>query len=168
MPKRLILMRHAKSSWDDDSLDDHDRPLNDRGIAACEAIGGWLAGNGFAPDDVLCSSAVRTQETWQRLAPHLDHAPSAVPRRDLYLAEPAHMLEALADAEGETVAMLGHNPGIGAFAAALLQSRPAHAHFGRYPTLATLVADFELETWRDVAPGTGRLVDFIVPRDLTG
>lgn len=167
MPLRLIVLRHAKSSWTDDSLEDHDRPLNARGRSASDAIGAWLAANEHAPDEVLCSSAVRTQETWQRVAAHLNHPPSAVPRHDLYLAEPTHLLEALADAQGRCVALVGHNPGIGQFAAAVLASRPAHKEFDRFPTLATLVADFDLESWRSVAPGTGRLVDFVVPRDLT-
>ncbi|MGB2201059.1 MAG: SixA phosphatase family protein, partial [Pseudooceanicola atlanticus] len=67
MTKRLVLMRHAKSSWDDLSLDDHARPLNARGRKAARAIGAWLTSLDIAPDMILCSDAVRTKETHQRL-----------------------------------------------------------------------------------------------------
>jgi len=166
MPRRLILLRHAKSDWTDADASDHARVLNPRGRAACDAIGPWLAAHGYVPDEVLCSDAARTRETWARLAPHLPAAPDATLRGDLYLAEPGGMLAALQRATGAVVAMVGHNPGIGSLATGLLADRPAHDDFGRYPTLATLVADFDVDAWADVVPFTGRAVDFVVPRDL--
>ena len=69
--KRLILTRHATSSWDDPMMPDHDRPLNARGRHSCAVIGDWLTSRGLAPQEVLCSDAVRTVETWERIAPHL-------------------------------------------------------------------------------------------------
>ena len=63
--------------------------------------------------------------------------------------------------------IVGHNPGIGSLAAGLLADRPAHADFCRYPTLATLIADFDIDDWAKLVPSTGRVVAFIVPRDLT-
>jgi phosphohistidine phosphatase len=167
MPRRLILLRHAKSDWTDADATDHARVLNPRGRAACDAIGPWLAARGYVPDEVLCSDAARTRETWARLAPFLPDAPSPTLRPGLYLADPGGMLGALQGATGKVVAMIGHNPGIGALAAGLLADRPAHDDFGRYPTLATLVADFDIDDWSQVVPHTGRAVDFVVPRDLT-
>jgi len=167
MPRRLILLRHAKSDWTDADATDHARVLNPRGRAACDAIGAWLAARGHVPDEVLCSDAARTRETWARLAPHLPGAPAPTLRPDLYLAEPGRMLSALQGASGDVVAMLGHNPGIGSFAAGLLADRPEHDDFGRYPTLATLVADFDIDAWSRLVPFTGRVVDFVVPRDLS-
>ena len=69
--KRLILTRHAKSSWDDPLMSDHDRPLNERGKAAAADLGQWLASRGYVPDQVLCSDALRTRKTWSGIAPAL-------------------------------------------------------------------------------------------------
>ena len=66
--RRLILTRHAKSAWDDPALDDHDRPLNGRGRRAARELGDWLASRGYLPEEVLCSSALRTRETWATVA----------------------------------------------------------------------------------------------------
>ena len=65
MTLTLILTRHAKSDWDDPTLDDHDRPLNKRGRAASLALGRWMADAGWKPDEALVSTAARTAETYQ-------------------------------------------------------------------------------------------------------
>lgn len=165
MTRRLILMRHAKSSWDDPRLADHDRTLNSRGIRACALIGKWLAENGYQPDEALVSSASRTQETWTRVAGLLAPVPARSEIR-LYHADPAIMLKVLQGATGPTVAMVGHNPGIAEFAARMLRLAPDHAEFRRYPTAATLVADFPVDDWAELRPASGQMVDFIIPRDL--
>ncbi len=165
MALRLILMRHAKSGWDDPLLADHDRPLAPRGIAAAERIGRWLAARGHLPEAALVSSARRTQETWQQMAPALP--PCAVEVvADLYHAAPATMLRVLRGARGRSVLILGHNPGIAEFARQIVESPPAHRRFADYPTAATLVADFDIDGWDGAGTGTGRVVDFVVPRDL--
>lgn len=166
MTRRLILIRHAKSSWDDPRLADHDRVLNSRGLNACRSIGAWLAANGYQPDEVIASSAARTQETWSRIAGAL--APVALVRSEtrLYHAEPEMMLRMLRTATGRTVAMIGHNPGIAEFAARMLRLPVDHPDFRRYPTAATLVADFAVEDWAGLTPASGRAVAFTVPRDL--
>ncbi|WP_135506600.1 SixA phosphatase family protein [Roseovarius aestuariivivens] len=161
--KTLILMRHGKSSWGDPALDDHDRPLNDRGVASVEALGNWLRERGHLPDRALVSTARRTHETFRGLG--LDCAEDA--QRALYLAEPDTMLETLRKAEGDTVLMIGHNPGIGWLAQDLVTAAPDHPRFEDYPTGATLVVRFDVGNWSEVRPGRGEAVDFIVPRDLT-
>jgi phosphohistidine phosphatase len=167
MTRRLILMRHAKSSWKDGDVSDHDRKLNGRGRRSADAMGPWLAERGYVPGAVLSSSSARTLETWARIAPHLARAPEATVLSSLYLATPQTLLDVLRGAQAPSVAMLAHNPGIAAFADMLVSERPGHADFARYPTLATLVADFDIEDWAELAPGTGRVVDFLVPRELT-
>lgn len=162
-PLRLILMRHAKSSWDDPSMDDHDRPLNDRGERSARAIGDWLRAQGYVPDRILSSSAERTVETAKGLG--LDRVP-ALFTPSLYLAGPDQMLAQLHQAEGHCVLMLGHNPGIGWLAEMLVQSKPDHARFGDFPTCATLVVEFDGDNWASVKPGTGQVVAFITPGDL--
>jgi phosphohistidine phosphatase len=162
--KRLILMRHAKSDWDDPALPDHDRPLNRRGRRAATALGDWLRAHDLVPDEILCSTASRTRETCARLA--LPRAPAL--HRALYLAEAPAMLRSLRAATGDTVLMIGHNPGIAEFAARLIATPPTHDRFDDYPTGATLVAEFDIDDWRDLAPGTGTARQFVIPRELPG
>jgi phosphohistidine phosphatase len=166
MTLRLALIRHAKSDWDDPTVDDHDRPLNERGRRSAPRIGVWLAAQGFVPEAVLCSTALRTRETWDLIAPHLPGAPEPVFTRGLYLAAPADMLNAIRDTEAHSLAVIGHNPGIGSLAWSLCETPPAHEKFGVYPTCATLVLDFEAQHWADISPGMGRVAGFAIPRDL--
>jgi len=160
--KELILMRHAKSDWHSAGLRDHARPLNARGRRSATALGNWLRAQGLIPDQILCSSAIRTQETCQRLklplAPDLHDA--------LYLAEAPQMLRVLRGATGARVLMLGHNPGIAEFAARLVATPPAHERFDDYPTGATLVVRFDIAGWADLTPGTGAVRRFVIPREL--
>ncbi|MRH20903.1 SixA phosphatase family protein [Rhodovulum strictum] len=167
MTLRLILVRHAKSSWDDPGQDDHDRPLNARGRDAAPRIAEWLAARGHVPAEVVASTARRTVETWELMAPVLGDC--AVMRRDpaLYHAPAQRMLDVLKHCAASPVLMLGHNPGIAEFAARLLQRPPGTQRFVTYPTCATLVAEFDAADWSEVIPGTGRVVEFVTPRDIT-
>jgi phosphohistidine phosphatase len=164
--KRLILTRHAKSSWDDPLMADHDRPLNDRGKAAAADLGQWLATRGYVPDEVLCSDSLRTRKTWSGLAPALPGTPILELKPALYHAGPDVMLAVLRHAMGDTVMMIGHNPGIAEFAARIVAQSPLSADFTRYPTGATTVVDFAVGSWAEVGWGTGSTLDFIVPREL--
>lgn len=164
--KRLILTRHAKSAWDDPLTPDHDRPLNDRGKAAAADLGQWLASRGYVPGEVLCSDAVRTRKTWSGIAPALPGTPVLELKPALYHAGPDVMLAVLRHATTDTVMMIGHNPGIADFAARLVAHAPLNSEFARYPTGATLVADFAIDDWSQTAFGLGMTVDFIVPREI--
>ena len=164
--KRLILTRHAKSSWDDPSTPDHDRPLNDRGKAAAVELGVWLASRGYIPGEVLCSDAVRTRKTWVGLAPALPGTPVLNLKPSLYHAGPDVMLAVLRNATEDCVMMIGHNPGIAEFAARLVAQPPVNPDFARYPTGATLVCDFVTDNWAEVEFGSATTSDFIVPREV--
>ena len=166
MTLRLILMRHAKSAWDDPMARDHDRVLNARGRSAAARMGRWLAARGDLPDAALVSSAARTRETWALVAGQWPGAPEPQILDRLYHAGPEVMLQALQRAQGQSVLMLGHNPGIAAFAVWMVAAAPRHPRFADYPTCATLVADFDVESWDRVAPGSGRTVAFAIPREL--
>ena len=161
MTRTLVLMRHAKSDWASPELADHARPLNRRGEKAAAALGAWLRAKDIRPDVVLCSSARRTVQTCEGLG--LEVQPTLLDA--LYEAGPEDMLQVLRQATGECVLMLAHNPGIGALAARLLAEEPEHLEFDAYPTGATLVAGFDAD-WRDLAPQTGRLLQFTIPREL--
>ncbi|HSF64476.1 MAG TPA: histidine phosphatase family protein [Paracoccaceae bacterium] len=166
--KRLILTRHAKSSWDDPLTPDHDRPLNERGKAAAADLGDWLASRGYVPDQVLCSDALRTRKTFSGLAPALPATPVLDLKPALYHAGPDVMLAVLRHATGDCVMMIGHNPGIAEFAHRLVTRAPLHEGFAKYPTGATLVAEFDVGSWAEVQYGTGSTIDFVVPRELVG
>lgn len=166
MTKRLILIRHAKSAWDDPMTPDHDRPLAPRGQAAARDLGQWLASRGYIPQEVLCSDALRTRETWQGIAAMLPDTPAPVLKPALYQASSDVMLAVLRHASGDTVAVLGHNPGIAEFAERLVAHPPLGTEFEHYPTGATLVAEFAIESWDELNYGSGAPLDFIVPREL--
>ncbi|MGZ2256298.1 SixA phosphatase family protein [Roseobacter sp. A03A-229] len=165
MTRTLILMRHAKSDWTHAGLRDHERPLNGRGRVSAKALGDWLRAQGHLPDEVLCSSATRTGETLQRL-----DLPAEIPvsyTSDLYHAEAAAMREVLKRATGTCVLMVGHNPGICDFAHRLVRRAPEHLRFEDYPTGATLVVQFDAESWSEIGWHEGQPIDFVVPRELT-
>ncbi len=166
MSLRLILTRHAKSSWDHTALADHERPLNGRGQASATAIGGWLAERGYGPDQVLSSDSQRTRETWARMEPAFQGAPRVAWLPALYHAGAQGMLDVLQGAEGGTVLMLAHNPGIAGFAQMIVAAPPDHIRFHDYPTAATTVIDFDVPAWADVDWGMGRAVDFVIPREI--
>ncbi|MEQ6248970.1 histidine phosphatase family protein [Sulfitobacter sp. HNIBRBA3233] len=161
--KRLILMRHAKSDWAGD-LPDIERGLNARGTRSAEAIGDWMRSENVLPDSVLCSAATRTQETLAGLKLSEDTAVTVT--RELYLADPEEMLAILRTANADTVLMLGHNPGSAMLASDLVAAPPAHADFHRFPTCATLVADFTINDWSQLRIGTGTVRHFVVPREI--
>jgi len=162
--RRLILTRHAKSAWDDPSKLDHERPLNRRGRRAALELGEWLHSRGYEPDEVLCSTAQRTRETWTTAAAApLEVTPKVSYVDALYHASPDTMLAVLRAATGDCVMMIGHNPGIAAFAALLPAQLPHDPDFLRYPTAATLVVDFDAGSWGGIEPGRGSVLDFFIP-----
>lgn len=164
MTKTLILMRHAKSSWNHPGLDDHDRPLNKRGRRSAEALGNWLREKGYLPDQVLCSDAIRTKETFGHL--RLDAKVEYLP--ELYRATANQILRALSRASGDTVLLLAHNPGISGFAQGIVAEPPEHPRFEDFPTGATLVLRFDEDSWDRIKWRGGEVVDFVVPRELMG
>lgn len=169
----LLLLRHAKSSWDDTTLDDFDRPLNKRGTKAATLIGTHIASHALIPDLVLCSTAVRTRAT---LALVLNELPGEAPRvvydQSLYLAEADTLLQRLRAVEPHkrTVLLVGHNPGIHALALELTGNGPRadlQALAMQFPTAALAHLSFDADNWRRIAPASGTLVEFVSPRRLS-
>ncbi|MBV7408150.1 histidine phosphatase family protein [Maritimibacter sp. DP1N21-5] len=166
MTLRLILTRHAKSSWDDPLITDRERPLNRRGRASAAALGRWLAGSGMRPDQALVSAAERTRETWEIVKREAgfnvkaDHSPA------LYLSEPDTMLSILKGATGQVVMLIAHNPGISFFARSILETPRLDSLYDRYPTGATAVIDFDADSWDAIGWRSGTLAAFEVPRHL--
>ena len=175
--RQLLLLRHAKSSWDDPGLSDHARPLNARGRRSASAIADVMRDLRLSPDLVLVSSARRTLQTLEALMPFDDNA-LVEPTDALYLASAPQLLEAVRRTP-ETVRsllLIGHNPGLHELAQTLAADAPAARGDARtgaarlaegYPTAA--LAEFTVGVpWRMVSDGSGRLVRFLSPRDLLG
>jgi phosphohistidine phosphatase len=170
---QLLLLRHAKSSWDDAKLPDRDRPLNKRGRRAAAAMRGAMHDLGLSPDVVLVSAARRTQETLAALEPW-DDTPLIETLDSLYLASAGQML-AILQGVNETVRSLmviGHNPGMHELAVLLSGARnggtvtdAARRLTEGYPTGA--LAEFAIAgPWWQLDGGGGQLVRFVTPRDI--
>ncbi len=167
MAKTLYLFRHAKSSHDDPSLEDAERPLSKRGRRAAEKLGRYLASHNVAPALVLCSTAVRARET---LARAVEEWPLAAPieyRQGLYLAEAPALFEEVRalDDRFDSVMLVGHNPGLEELAAMLLPAAKA-SHAPSFPTGTMATFIFSAKRWQALAPRRGRLDSILTPRDL--
>ena len=162
----LLLLRHAKSAWDDPALPDHDRPLNERGRRAAPAMGRRIQAAGFRPDLVLCSSARRAQDTWSLVAQELEAKPRVAVERELYLCGANALLARLRRLRAEDcVLLVAHNPDLHELAVGLAADGPPAALRALIAKLPTggLVA-LSVEGWRALAPDSARLLLFATPR----
>ncbi|WP_460272551.1 SixA phosphatase family protein [Celeribacter sp. ULVN23_4] len=166
MPRRLILIRHAKSSWGDPLQEDIDRPLNERGQRNAMSMGHWLKEHGYFPDQALVSVAARTQQTYERVCHGLGMTPETQVHDALYLASDSCLLRALHRATGQTVLLIAHNPGIGEFAHRFAKVAPDHPQFLQYPTCATTVFELGCADWKDARYGDNTVLNFAVPREI--
>lgn len=176
--RTLTLLRHAKSSWDPPGLDDHARPLSPRGERAAPAMARHLLDMGQIPERVLCSDAVRTRQTWQRVSDvwcRVGHFPVVRFDPELYLAPPAALLAAVHATPGrvENLMVIGHNPGLQELVARLGRSGvvdpvPLERVREKLPTGAVVVMEIDVPRWRDVDAGCAVVTDFVRPKDLPG
>ena len=167
--KRLYLLRHAKSSWDDPTLADQDRPLAPRGRRAAKVIAKHLRRKGISPQLVLCSPSTRTRQTLKRLAPGLRENADIRIEPELYTASAAVLLEVLHEVpdEIESVMLIGHNPGIQDLALNLAGVGSEIARLrSKFPTAGLATLEFN-GTWRELAPGSAELVSFVKPKELS-
>ncbi|GAA4104171.1 histidine phosphatase family protein [Streptomyces hundungensis] len=167
-PHRIVLLRHAKADWPE--VSDHDRPLAERGRADAPAAGRRLAATGIAPDLALCSSAVRTRETWKLAVHELSQRPRTVYEERMYEASLGELI-ALVNETPEDVGdllLIGHNPGMHAMADALASDADGDAlsrmNRSGFPTSSIAVLSFN-GSWKSVEHGVATLVDFWAPHD---
>ena len=169
--KRLAILRHAKSSWDDPGLDDFNRPLNERGWKAARRLGRELRHRGIRFDLVLSSTSARTRETIDGVQEKFDFGAPIEFDPELYLASEQLLLERVR-ALDETVGaplIVGHNPGVEQLITGLsrddsegLRERVA----GKLPTGALAIIELPAKRWTEVAPGSGEIVELIFPKEL--
>jgi phosphohistidine phosphatase len=166
--KTLLILRHAKSSWKDDTLPDHDRPLNKRGKADAPRMGKLLRDEDLVPDLILSSDALRARATAELAAEESHYEGEITFLRDLYAAEPEAYLDALAQMGGEAarVMLVGHNPGL----EELLQELTGE--YQPLPTAALAQVSLPLSHWSELGPDPeaagmqGKLVNLWNPKDL--
>jgi phosphohistidine phosphatase len=170
MPQ-LFVLRHAKSSWDNPGLDDHERPLAPRGQLAVKLLHDYTRAHAIAPSLVLCSTSRRTRETLAGIAP----TGKALFESDLYAASAGAILERLhrVPAETPSVMVIGHNPALQLLVLRLASAHRKASHHDddlasverKFPTgaLATLTFDCP---WSELAPGAAKLTGLARPKDL--
>lgn len=154
--KTLILVRHAKSSWNDPAQRDIDRPLNERGRDDAPVMADRLAGRGTMPQRVLCSPALRTVTTAEIFANRL-HIPRELIQmeRQIYLAGPSHLLHLIRQQESniDTVMLVGHNPAL----TDLLNELCKDARIDNMPTCCVAELQLPNDDWASVDFGMATL-----------
>ena len=168
----LSLLRHAKSSWDDPSIQDFERPLAPRGEAAAPRMGAYMAEHQLAPELILCSPAARARQTLDLILPHLTGGPVVEYEEPLYLAAPSRLLARIRKIESKAhqhVMIIGHDPGMHGLAVELAGSggrEDLDALASKFPTAGLAVISFKARRWAQVKPGSGHLEHFMTPRRL--
>jgi phosphohistidine phosphatase len=169
--KRLFVLRHAKSSWDNPGLEDHERPLASRGQRACVLMAEYIRATGIVPELVLCSNARRTRETLDCVDPPGERVIEAA----LYSASTDEVIDRLRQVPDaiDSVMLVGHNP-----ASQMLVLRLSRRNGGgaasperaaverKFPTGALATLTFE-GSWSELATGRAKLTDFLTPRELS-
>lgn len=170
--KKLTLLRHAKSSWDDPVDRDFDRPLNKKGKRAAAVMGCFIRRNGLTFDQILASPAVRVIETLENVEEASKLAMEPTWDRKIYLASSATLMDVLrgARAEAEHILMVGHNPGLEDLVLDLVPddgSSPVRDEVEtKYPTASLAEMTLAIDSWADIAEKCGALDRFTRPRDL--
>jgi phosphohistidine phosphatase len=166
MSKRLLLMRHAKSSWKE-PLPDRERPLNKRGKRAARLIGEALAERGIIPDLILSSDAKRARATAKRVLKALPENRTLLQLDPaLYSADAETILREIGqtDDQMETLLVIAHNPGISDLATLL----SGDERLSWLPTAAVVVLEVSGDSWREIAPGKAKVLLRLFPRELEG
>lgn len=159
--KTLILVRHAKSSWDHPGLDDHERPLSERGLRDAPRMGRRLADRGLAPDVVLSSTAVRALTTAELMAEAIGvERDRIVADERLYATSAAGLLEVIGelDSSVQTGMVVGHNPEMTSLAQRFTDE------IGHLPTCAVVEFRFDADAWDELDEGLVRDVHVEAPR----
>jgi len=161
--KTLLILRHAKSSWDEPGLDDCERPLNKRGEKDAPRVGQLLKAKNLVPDLIITSSAKRARQTSELVSKHC-RCPGKIEKlKTLYADGPAAYVKALSSIKGDPVRVLivGHNPDI----ETLLEDLTGRTE--RLPTAALALVELPIQRWTDFSPATkGRLLDIWRPKEL--
>ncbi|MGW2962090.1 SixA phosphatase family protein [Streptomyces sp. NPDC001220] len=166
--RRIVFFRHAKADWP--QVTDHERPLAERGRMEAAVAGRKLADSGITFDLALCSTSVRTRETWKLAVHELAHRPKTVYEERVYEASPGELIAVLNEVpdDAQDVILIGHNPGVHGVTEILTGSSEGDArdrmNSRGFPAAAFAVVTFE-GTWKSLEPGVTTLVDYWAPSD---
>ncbi len=160
--KTLLLMRHAKSSWSDANLSDHDRPLNERGQRDAPRMGAYLSEQECTPECILASTAIRARTTAEKVAQGCGYQGLVAEHANLYCAAEPDVLELVRNTSDafSTILLIGHNP------TWEIMLRRFTGESRRMPTAAIACIQFTRQAWSDCEYHTGVLAHFWIPRDL--
>lgn len=154
--KRLCLIRHAKSSWNHPSVEDHERPLDERGEEDAKAMGEILTENKVKPDYILASPAKRASDTATLIAESIGFAKDQIiTDENLYEAGVEDLLAIIQslDNKHKSVLLVGHNPGL-----TYLANYLADDHVVNLPTCGAYCVDFDTNDWSEITVVDGKTV----------
>ena len=172
MMLRLLLLRHAKSSWAESGLDDRQRPLNKRGKEAAPVVGRHLRRMKWSPDLVICSPAERTRRTLDLVLDAAGIAPDVIYDEAVYdFGDGSSLLDVIRARGGKarTLMIVGHNPSMEFLAIRLARTGPPDAIAAirrKFPTAGLAVFDVDAPSWSGFDPALCTLVAFVRPRAL--
>ena len=161
--KRLLIMRHAKSSWKEPDVTDHERPLKKRGKDDAHRMGKLLRSKKIVPEMIICSTAQRSRETAELLAESMKFKEAIIYSDALYMAEPSDILAEIAHhaTKQKTVMVIGHNPG----SEALLQILTGKVE--SLPTASIAYVTAKIDNWKDIKNSDSlKLKNLWRPKDL--
>lgn len=161
--KTLLILRHAKSSWDDPDCDDHDRPLNPRGLRTAPLVGQLIRDENIVPELIVSSTAKRARETAHIVGENCGYQSAVELNPNLYPTSAPSCLNVLADIDDryDSVLLVGHNPG--------LEHLAEHfsGHYERLPTAALVQFSLDVENWSDLSADTAAtLVNLWRPKEV--
>jgi phosphohistidine phosphatase len=162
MPKRIALLRHAKSAYTNPSLADHDRPLNKRGERDAPTMAKRLIATGWRPSMILTSTARRARQTARIIAREIGYPIEFIQSEpDLYLASPGTILSLIAkqDNRCNEIIICAHNPGITHVANALCGTT-----IDNVPTCGMVLVEVEIDDWRAIDNASCTLINFDYPK----
>ena len=170
--RRLFLLRHSKAERAELGESDRNRALTERGRKDAGTIGAYMARHAMTPDQVLVSTAARSQETWKYAASAFRPVPAVQPVDRLYDATPRTIFNVIAEmpaAAALGVLVVGHNPGLHELAVLLIASGEIEARERlreKLPTSGLIVIDFVFDDWAKLHPHSGRLERFVSPKSI--
>lgn len=159
--KTLYMLRHAKSSWDDHSLSDFERPLNERGLRTAPFIGRLMKDRELKPDAVVSSPALRASQTAELVRHAAGFEPAIKHDERIYEASVGTLVSVIVEAgvDSSSLLIVGHNPGAEGLIYFLT------GEIAPMPTAALAVIELDIETWSEIDGGCGNLVDVVRPKD---
>lgn len=163
--KYILLLRHAKSSWDDSSLDDFDRPLAKRGNKDAPRMGAFARKSGYVPDLVISSPAKRARQTTELFASEAGVDDAEIEwEEDFYYGSGSDYLAAVQQCDDglECVMLVGHNPKMEEIVSLLCGN--GNTYVARMPTAALACLEHPANKWQQVKTGTARLKWMVIPK----